>query len=93
MACYVAFFLITRTGISVLDVVASLLVFCGFIYAYFKTRWFLAVVDGATLEVSDFSILVRGLPKDSTAVEVSALVGLAEGGAFCDSGCCSCSHQ
>ncbi|MEW5306486.1 MAG: hypothetical protein WDW36_008945 [Sanguina aurantia] len=56
--------------ISVLDVVASLLVFCGFIYAYFKTRWFLAVVDGATLEVSDFSILVRGLPKDSTAVEV-----------------------
>lgn len=56
--------------VSLVDAAATLLFFGGLVALALVARRFVRKVDADTLEVSDYTVIVRGLPPDTDATEV-----------------------
>lgn len=63
----------TYTGISLWDVAAFVVVMAMVFYFAYMARVFVQRVDDRTLEVSDYSVIVKGLPPASDGKAVSGL--------------------
>ena len=62
------------TGVSCLDALGMALFLAFVIFATFQSRRFVRSVEKQTLEVSDYSVLVQGLPPDASVQEVCCFV-------------------
>jgi hypothetical protein len=64
-----------------MDATVTFIILLAVILVTFLARRFVKAADQQTLEVSDYTVLVQGLPEDATADEVGRMTnsGLMEG--------------